>query len=85
MVIITYFLLYFIEYLDSMINLLFINTGAIKNIMSLVDITFKKYSEEIKIAIKNASQRHYMMTIGRSSKIQDSTTKEKAILARYEL
>jgi len=84
MVIITYFLLYFIAYLD-MINLLFIYTGAIRNIMSLVDVTFKKYSEEIKIAIKNASQRHYMMTIGRPSRVQDSTAKERAILARYEL
>jgi len=53
--------------------------------MNLVNITFKKYSEEIKIAIKNASQRHYMITIERPSRVQDSTAKERAILARYEL
>jgi len=47
------FLLYFIAYLDSMINLLFI-IGIIRNIMSPVDITFKKYLEEVKIAIKTS-------------------------------
>ncbi|XP_025262913.1 uncharacterized protein LOC112637399 [Camponotus floridanus] len=58
--------------------------GATKNIASLVDVTLKKYSEEIKIAIKNASQRHYMITIGRPPRVKDSIEKERAILARYE-
>jgi len=51
--------------------------------LCVCDIIFKKYSEEIKIAIKNASQ-HYMMTIRRPLRVQDSTAKERAILARYE-
>lgn len=66
-----------------MINLFFI-TGTARNITNLINVTFKKYSEEIKTAIKNASQRHYMMTIVRPSSVQKWTGKERAILARYK-